>query len=259
MKRVPGCIVTPYFGKIQDKDQDFYSQFSIVICGLDSVEARRWINAMVIGMYDEQDPSTLIPIIDGGTEGFKGQARLIVPKMTACYECSLDMQTKPKTFPMCTIANTPRLPEHCIQWASQLEWPKIFPDTKLDGDDPNHIQWVTKVAQDRGALYDIHGITYSMTQGVVKNIIPAIASTNAIIAASCSNEAFKLATNCVPNINNYMMYVGDRGVYTYTFALEKKENCPVCGLSIHTIPISENATLQDLVDILAAGELYFIN
>lgn len=36
------------------------------------------------------------------------------------------MLTPPTAFPICTIANTPRLPEHCIEWASVLEWPKVF-------------------------------------------------------------------------------------------------------------------------------------
>jgi ubiquitin-activating enzyme E1 C len=126
MKRIPDCRVTPYFCKIQDKNLDFYSQFTLIICGLDSVEARRWINATIFSLYDENDPSSLRPLIDGGTEGFKGQARNIFPKLTACYECSLDMQTKPTTYPLCTIANTPRLPEHCVQWASLLEWPRRF-------------------------------------------------------------------------------------------------------------------------------------
>ncbi len=57
--------------------------------------------------------------------GFKGQARVILPTVTSCYECSLDMLNKPTAFPICTIANTPRLPEHCIEWASVLEWPKV--------------------------------------------------------------------------------------------------------------------------------------
>jgi ubiquitin-activating enzyme E1 C len=127
MDRIPGCVVTPYFGKIQDKPEEYYQDFPIIVCGLDSVEARRWMNAMIIGLYDEDDPSTTIFNIDGGTEAFKGQSRVIIPKKTACYECSLDMQTKPKTFPMCTIANTPRLPEHCIQWAATLQWPVVNP------------------------------------------------------------------------------------------------------------------------------------
>ncbi|KAJ3109306.1 hypothetical protein HDU97_007800 [Phlyctochytrium planicorne] len=250
MKRVPGCRVVPYFGKIQDKDESYYSEFSIIICGLDSVEARRWINATVMGMLDDDDPSTLKPIIDGGTEGFKGQARVIVPKVTACYECSLDMQTKPKTFPMCTIANTPRLPEHCIEWASVLEWPRLRSGEKLDGDDPSHINWLLAKAQERASQFNITGVNYSLTQGVVKNIIPAIASTNAIVAAACANEAFKLATNCAKTVNNYMMYVGDQGVYTYTFELQKKEDCQVCGSGSLKLSLSPKLTLQELIDLL---------
>jgi ubiquitin-activating enzyme E1 C len=37
------------------------------------------------------------------------------------------MLTKKITFPLCTIANTPRLPEHCIEWAYVLEWPRVYP------------------------------------------------------------------------------------------------------------------------------------
>lgn len=45
-------------------------QFDIVICGLDSVEARRWINATLVGMVDMEDQRSLKPLIDGGTEGW---------------------------------------------------------------------------------------------------------------------------------------------------------------------------------------------
>src|ERR1700761_5684013 len=44
-KRVKGVSITPHNCKIQDKDEDFYMQFNIIVCGLDSIEARRWINS----------------------------------------------------------------------------------------------------------------------------------------------------------------------------------------------------------------------
>ena len=58
-----------YYGKIQDKDDDYYMQFNLVICGLDSVEARRWINATLVNLVDPENPESLKPLIDGGTEG----------------------------------------------------------------------------------------------------------------------------------------------------------------------------------------------
>lgn len=69
MQRVPGVMVTPYFGKIQDKDDDYYMQFNIIVAGLDSIEARRWLNAKVVSLVDEENPESLKPLLDGGTEG----------------------------------------------------------------------------------------------------------------------------------------------------------------------------------------------
>lgn len=227
-RRVRGCKVTAHFCKIQDFDEEFYAQFAFIICGLDSIEARRWMNTLVMSIYDPGDPATTIPIIDGGTEGFKGQSRLIIPGQTSCYECSMDMLTQKVTFPLCTIANTPRLPEHCIEWASVVHWPESYPNKNLDNDNPEHMQWVFEQASNRARENSITGVTYALTQGVVKNIIPAIASTNAIIAASCCHEAFKMVTGTGPGLETYMMFTGDSGIYTYTFKHERKLDCPIC-------------------------------
>ncbi|KAL4400919.1 NEDD8 activating enzyme [Malassezia pachydermatis] len=250
MQRAAGVKITPHVCRIQAKELDFYKQFHMILCGLDSVEARRWMNATLVHMVDEADPRSLIPLIDGGTEGLRGQARVILPTITSCYECSLDMLPKRQTYPICTIANTPRLPEHCIEWASILEWPRTRPGEKLDKDDPQHIQWVMEHAIERAKQHGITGITWSLTQGVVKNIIPAIASTNAIIAAACTQEAFKIATSTAPYLNNYMMYAGNDGMYTYTFEYAKRVDCPVCGGESRTITLASTDTLAHLVDLL---------
>ncbi|TDZ26252.1 NEDD8-activating enzyme E1 catalytic subunit [Colletotrichum sidae] len=252
MRRVKGVTITPHNCRIQDFDADFYKQFQFVICGLDSIEARRWINAMLVSIAEEgEDPDSLIPMIDGGTEGFKGQARVIVPSITSCIECQLDMHAPRAAVPLCTIASIPRQPEHCIEWAHVIAWDQEKPFPQLDKDEPTHVSWLYQKALTRAQEFNIQGVTYALTQGVIKNIIPAIASTNAVVAAACCNEAFKLASSAAPTLGmeeNYMMYSGNDGIYTYTFKHERKDDCPVCGQQARPLEVDPNSTLQDLLD-----------
>lgn len=165
--------VVPHHCKIQEKDVHFYKQFDIIISGLDNIEARRWLNATIVGLvqYDDDgdiDPTSIIPIVDGGTEAFAGQARFILPKLTSCFECTIDSFPPSTTYPLCTIAETPRRPEHCIAYAYILEWPKHFPNQTLDKDSPTDMNWVYEKALERSIKYNIPGVTYMLTMGVVK-------------------------------------------------------------------------------------------
>lgn len=146
--------------------------------------------------------------------------------------------------------------------------PRPAADKKMDTDDPEHIGWLYKVAAARAKEFKIEGVTWSLTQGVVKNIIPAIASTNAIIAglylyhlamqaysgdhliASCCNEAFKIATSSAAFLNNYFMLIGTDGVYSYTFEHEKRDDCPVCGGSSLELSIKSELTVEELIEML---------
>lgn len=82
-----------------------------------------------------------------------------------------------------------RLPEHCIEYVKVIQWEKENPfGVTLDGDDPQHLSWVCEKAQDRANQFHITGLSYRLVQGVLKNIIPAVASTNAVIASVCATE-----------------------------------------------------------------------
>ena len=259
-RRVPGANVTPYHANIMDFDKDFYRQFHLVIGGLDSIDARRWLNAMLIDLVEHDESgqviqSSIVPFIDGGTEGFQGQARVILPKLSACFECTLSLFPPTKNFPLCTIANTPRLPEHCVEYVNVVLWDKekpFGPEQKLDPDNPEHMMWVFEKANARANEFGIANVTYRLAQGVVKNIIPAIASTNAIIAAACAHEALKMLTHIADYMDNYMMYNGNVGVYAFTFRNEKRTDCPVCGVpAVRDITFPGGSALSEFLEFVA--------
>lgn len=252
--------VTPHFKKVQDMDADFYRQFHVILSGLDNIEARRYLNSLVVSLAEvdedgDVDPSTIIPLIDGGTEGLRGQARVIIPRITSCFECSLETFPPQKSFPMCTIAETPRQPAHCVAYAFIVLWPREFPDKKLDKDSPEHMQWVYQTAKDRADQFGIAGVTYSLTLGVVKNIIPAVASTNAVVSAMCVNEAVKAMTYCSRLMNNYHMHMGATGCYSHTFQYDRKADCVVCSSQQKTLHVdADTTTLQKLIDQLCGDD-----
>eukprot|EP00879_Flechtneria_rotunda_P023907 GHRR01025319.1.p1 GENE.GHRR01025319.1~~GHRR01025319.1.p1 ORF type:complete len:346 (+),score=71.39 GHRR01025319.1:248-1285(+) len=252
--RVPGAIVTPHFGRIEDMSLDFYQQFTVIILGLDSLEARRYMNSIACSLleFDEEgnpDMSTIKPLVDGGTEGFKGHARVILPGVTPCFECTLWLFPPQTKFPLCTLAETPRTAAHCIEYAHLILWSQQRSNEEFDTDNDEHMQWVYNNAVTRAKQYGIEGVTYQLTQGVVKNIIPAIASTNAIISAVCVLEALKIITMCSAGLNNYMMYTGSQGIYTHTVAYERDLQCPVCSAGVELMAPAES-TLQQVIDLM---------
>ncbi|KAF3793060.1 NEDD8-activating enzyme E1 catalytic subunit [Nymphaea thermarum] len=262
MERVSGVNIVPHFCRIEDKDIEFYSDFNIIALGLDSVEARSYINAVACSFleYDSEDKpceETIKPMVDGGTEGFKGHARVILPGITPCFECTIWLFPPQVKFPLCTLAETPRTAAHCIEYAHLIKWNEEHSGKPFDADNPEHMQWVYLQALKRAELFGISGVTYSFTQGVVKNIIPAIASTNAIISAACALEALKMATGCSKTLSNYLTYNGVEGLHTKVTEFVKDKDCLVCGPGI-PIELDPSTTLQMFIDLLAEHPRLFL-
>lgn len=146
-----------------------------------------------------------------------------------------------------------RLPEHCIEYVKLIQWEKENPfESELDGDDPQHVSWVFEKAQERANSYNITGLSYRLVQGVLKHIIPAVASTNAIVAANCVTEVFKIATSCYQYYNNSLLFNDVDGIYTYIYEYEKKEKCLSCSNVPVTVPFksAHSITLEQLITFL---------
>ncbi|CAG9464834.1 unnamed protein product [Pedinophyceae sp. YPF-701] len=256
-QRVEGANVTPHVGRIEDKDLSFYRNFHVIVLGLDSLEARQYMNALVCSMLEFDDDgavkqSTMLPIVDGGSEGLKGHVRVIYPGLTPCFECTLWLFPPQTKFPLCTLAETPRSAAHCIEYAHLIQWPAERPNDEFDADDPTHMQWVYEQALRRAELHGIPGVTYRHTQGVVKSIIPAVASTNAIVAAACTLEVVKIVSNCSSGSKNSIMYTGGERVYSHDVAYERDPNCPVCGRVV-AIDLPRACTLEQAMQRLTAN------
>ncbi|XP_034444406.1 SUMO-activating enzyme subunit 2 [Hippoglossus hippoglossus] len=108
----PSANIVAYHDSVMNADYnvEFFRKFVLVMNALDNRAARNHVNRMCLAAD--------IPLIESGTAGYLGQVTVIKKGMTECYEC----QPKPtqKTFPGCTIRNTPSEPIHCIVWAKYL-------------------------------------------------------------------------------------------------------------------------------------------
>ncbi|CAI9101974.1 OLC1v1000152C2 [Oldenlandia corymbosa var. corymbosa] len=126
LKVRPNINITPYHANVKDPDfnVDFFKEFSVVLNGLDNLDARRHVNRLCLAAG--------VPLVESGTTGFLGQVTVHVKGKTECYECQ--PKPAPKTYPVCTITSTPSKFVHCIVWAKDLLFAKLFGDKNQEND-----------------------------------------------------------------------------------------------------------------------------
>lgn len=62
-------------------------QFNLIVTGLDSIAARRWINATLVNMVDMENEESLKPLIDGGTEGMPKRGVKLTDRLQGTGAC----------------------------------------------------------------------------------------------------------------------------------------------------------------------------
>lgn len=95
----------------------------MVMNALDNRAARSHVNRMCLAAN--------VPLIESGTAGYLGQVTVIKKGLSECYDCN--PKAGQKSFPGCTIRNTPSEPIHCIVWAKHL-FNQLFGEADPDED-----------------------------------------------------------------------------------------------------------------------------
>ncbi|KAH9621584.1 hypothetical protein KSS87_003447, partial [Heliosperma pusillum] len=126
LKVRPDISITAYHANVKSPEfnVDFFKEFNVVLNGLDNLDARRHVNRLCLAAG--------VPLIESGTTGFLGQVAVHLKDRTECYECY--PKPAPKTYPVCTITSTPSKFVHCIVWAKDLLFAKLFGDKNQDND-----------------------------------------------------------------------------------------------------------------------------
>lgn len=126
LKFRPKINISSYHANVKDAqfNVDFFKQFNVVLNGLDNLDARRHVNRLCLAAE--------VPLVESGTTGFLGQVTVHVKGKTECYECQ--PKPVPKSYPVCTITSTPSKFVHCIVWAKDLLFAKLFGDKNQDND-----------------------------------------------------------------------------------------------------------------------------
>lgn len=121
----PNAKIIHYHDSITSSEfgLSFFKKFSLVMNALDNRAARNHVNRMCLAAD--------VPLIESGTAGYEGQVELIKKGLSQCYECT--PKAAQKTFPGCTIRNTPSEPIHCIVWAKHL-FNQLFGEEDPDQD-----------------------------------------------------------------------------------------------------------------------------
>ena len=150
LKFRPGARIVAHHGNVKDSkfDVDFVRRFDVVLNGLDNLEARKHVNRLCLAAD--------VPLVESGTTGYLGQVTVHVRKRTACFECN--PKPTPTSHPICTLRDTPDKPVHCVVYATDLLFPRLFANdpaakSDLDEDDAVELSAFARKDDETGAAF----------------------------------------------------------------------------------------------------------
>lgn len=150
-----------------------------------------------------------------------------------------------------------QLSKRLLQLKKEQNGDSMRPAITFDKDDDDTLNFVAAAANIRSHIFGIDLKSQFDIKQMAGNIIPAIATTNAIVAGLCVLESFKVLKG---------EYDGTKEVFLTPFApqrllasdrpREPNPNCPVCSVYYVVVHVDlERATLENLIDDFVRKQL----
>ncbi|KAF9136095.1 E1 ubiquitin-activating protein uba2 [Mortierella sp. 14UC] len=131
-------------------------------------------------------------------------------------------------------------------------------NVQFDKDDSETLDFVTATANLRAHVYGIEEKSRFQVKAMAGNIIPAIATTNAIVAGMMVMLAFKILNKRIADCKtSYLVYGRHRPQLIVSEPLAKPNpKCYICRNSYISLKIdTEKSTVQDLITLLEENSL----
>ncbi|KAF2842435.1 ubiquitin-activating enzyme E1 3 [Patellaria atrata CBS 101060] len=126
----------------------------------------------------------------------------------------------------------------------------------FDKDDVDTLDFVAAAANLRSHIYGIETRSKFDIKQMAGNIIPAIATTNAMTAGLCVLQAFKVLRNELGKARMVFLTKSTEHIITAEMLRPPRPNCPICSVAQTKVQVdTSRATLNDLVDDLLKLEL----
>ncbi|MHA1232297.1 MAG: ThiF family adenylyltransferase [Candidatus Helarchaeota archaeon] len=257
-KMNPFMNIETYFCFLQEVPLDVYKRCDVIIGGLDNIKARLDLNKICIQLKK--------PLIDSGTLGFEGHIHIVIPEgvegleSTPCLKCLLPIPpADEKLIAACTPKGIPKKREHCVLKA-EYEFGNKF-NRRPDFDKDEDVEWLVKKSNEIAKKFDFKpDFKFEDMENILKNKMPAIQTTTAIVASIQSHEVLKIlhklkGGDIGPIMNPpYLNYNGVYGVFDY-IDIAKDPNCLHCGegkIETIEITIKRNAQISELFGLLTS-------
>lgn len=161
-------FVVAHNQRIEEMLISFFRHFHLIICAVDSISTRRWLNYALFECEQE------CLFIESGCEGKVAHARIfetIKRGKGPCVECTLDLYAKDETLPLCGLPSEFGSVEMCVQWASAMN-----PTFDMDK--------TVELARDKAAQlgFNSHLVDREFCDSVLNRTVPTDPETNAEIA-----------------------------------------------------------------------------